>query len=219
MATFILSNNSSGWSATQGDAVGADFTVISMTYNVAGNATLRLEYRPKTYTVTYELSFADGSRINASDYRLELDTNNIACNELDGRDGSVDYKYYTQEYDFGETITAPVVAIYGNSVDTSHYVWSGWAGLPAEMPDKPITVTGKFTSGQYTYRYVIYDADGNPTEYYKEGSDGSADMNLLKPQSEGYAYSGWSYEIASMAISAPDSAITIFSNQTLPAMT
>lgn len=211
---YTLSNNGSGWTAEQGAAVPVEYTLIRMTYNIDGDSVLQLEYMPETYTVTYELSFGDGSRIDSDIYGLQLDTGSIGYNVLEADEGTVSYKYFTKDYKYGEAITPPTVSIYSSDYDTSSFLWSGWAGLPEEMPDTDITVTGKFTAGQHLYRYVIYDQNGNPVDYYRQRSDGDADLNLLCPQGDGYDYSPWSYELGLMDA---DSAITLYSNQTLPA--
>lgn len=81
------------------------------------------------------------------------------------------------------------------------YKFSGWSQVPATMPANDITVTGTFTIGTYTIRYVINGAGYKEYVYfsrdYKYGQSVTA-YSRTPSAITGYTFSGWGEVPATM---------------------
>ncbi len=98
---------------------------------------------------------------------------------------------YTDEYDFGEAITAKL-----DEVKTG-YTFSGWSEIPATMPAENIEVTATFTINQYTVTFAGVDADAKTVDYDTPLADVVADVNPVAE--EGYYFNGWTYTVDGVA--------------------
>ena len=101
----------------------------------------------------------------------------------------VDYRVYTLEY--GSPITS-------ESAPTKEgYTFSGWSEIPATMPANDVEITGMFTVNTYNLTYIL---DG---QVYKIVSleYGSEIVTEPAPEKEGFTFSGWSGEPATMPAS------------------
>lgn len=95
---------------------------------------------------------------------------------LDGEE----YKKY--EYKYNEIITAePDPEKIGST-------FSGWHGLPANMPAYDVTVTGYFAANTYKVTYYV-DGTYYSESTYKYGDKVTA---ISEPTKSGYTFSGWS---------------------------
>ena len=91
-------------------------------------------------------------------------------------DGQV---YKTEQLKFGQPINA-------DNPTREGYIFSGWSGLPATMPDHDITVTGSFTGINYN---ITYELEG---EVYKVVTVPCGSIiSPLVVTKEGYVFSGW----------------------------
>ena len=94
-------------------------------------------------------------------------------------DGEV---YKTYELEYGTSITPEA------EPTKEGYTFSGWSGVPATMPAKDVTVTGRFTKQTFKLIYMV-NGEGYKTESYSFGSTILPEPNITK---EGYTFSGWS---------------------------
>ncbi len=93
-------------------------------------------------------------------------------------DGAV---YQTQKFKVGASVSAL------DEPQKEGYSFSGWEGLPTEMPGNDIVVTGSFTINSYTLAYVL-DGQTYETLTVVYGQSPSA---VTAPTREGYTFAGW----------------------------
>ncbi len=74
------------------------------------------------------------------------------------------------------------------------HTFSGWSTIPATMPAYDVTITGSFTVNNYTLSYVV-DGVTISTETVLYGTSLVAKADSIK---EGYTFSGWSEQPATM---------------------
>ena len=91
--------------------------------------------------------------------------------------------YKIHEVPYGTSITPEADPI------KDGHTFSGWIELPAMMPANDVTVTGSFTTNQYT---LLYKVDGETCKSY-EIAYGTSITAEDEPVKEGYTFSGWSW--------------------------
>lgn len=89
--------------------------------------------------------------------------------------------YETQSYKAGAEVSALA------NPQKEGYTFSGWDGVPTEMPDHDVVVTGSFTVNSYTLTYVL-DGETYQTFTIVYGEQPTA---VTVPDREGYTFSGW----------------------------
>ena len=89
--------------------------------------------------------------------------------------------YETQSYKAGAEVSALA------NPQKEGYTFSGWDGVPTEMPDHDVVVTGSFSVNSYTLTYVL-DGETYQTFTIVYGEQPTA---VTVPDREGYTFSGW----------------------------
>lgn len=89
--------------------------------------------------------------------------------------------YETQSYKAGAEVSAL------DNPQKEGYTFSGWDGVPTEMPDHDVVVTGSFSVNSYTLTYVL-DGETYQTFTIVYGEQPTA---VTVPDREGYTFSGW----------------------------
>ena len=93
-----------------------------------------------------------------------------------------DAEYASEDVEFGASIVLKETPV------KEGYTFSGWSEVPATMPAKDVTVTGKFTINKYK---LVYKVDG--VEVSSEDVEfGAPIAPKAAPAKEGYTFSGWS---------------------------
>ena len=89
--------------------------------------------------------------------------------------------YETQSYKAGAEVSALA------NPQKEGYTFSGWDGVPTEMPDHDVVVTGSFSVNSYTLTYVL---DGETYQTFTIVY-GEQPTTVTVPDREGYTFSGW----------------------------
>ena len=92
-----------------------------------------------------------------------------------------DAEYASEDVEFGASIVLKETPV------KEGYTFSGWSEVPATMPAKDVTVTGKFTINKYK---LVYKVDG--AEYKKVSYDYNAEILPEEaPIKDGYLFVRW----------------------------
>ena len=110
----------------------------------------------------------------------EIETYTVTWLNADGTE------FATTEATYGEAVTAPTGAPVREG-----YTFTGWADVPAVMPDNDsLVIQSTWTINQYT---ITFDVDGvKTTKTYDFGADIVLPTN---PAKTGYTFTGWDAEI------------------------
>ena len=97
-------------------------------------------------------------------------------------------EYKSSELEFGAAITPEA------EPTKEGYTFSGWSEIPVTMPSHDVTVTGTFSINSYKLTYVV---DGQTYKTY-DVEYGVTITPEAEPTKEGYTFSGWSENPATM---------------------
>ena len=188
-------------------------TEAEYTFTPIGNTDLTAEFAPNSYKVTF---VAEGATVKEE--TLDFGTA-ITAPEAPAKEGYTFKSWgevaetvpaknvtYTAEYTINTyKVTYMVDGVEYKSVDAEYgaalnaieepakegHTFSGWNGLPANMPATDVNVTGTFAVNQYIITYYVGN-DIWATDTYDFGA--TVTIRIYEPTETRYSFTGWEEE-------------------------